>query len=99
MTDEMMNLRRLLEKSSDADLLREMIGFAAQRLMELEIEGLTGDRFFCRSRRGVAERRGALATIVLPAASDPASGALSCTGGWVCPIMMPRSASQSSRFR
>jgi len=31
-----------LEKSSDADLLREMIGFTAQRLMALEIEGLTG---------------------------------------------------------
>ncbi len=27
MTDDMMNLRTLLEKSSDADLLREMIGF------------------------------------------------------------------------
>ena len=29
MTDEMMSLRTLLEKSSDADLLREMVGFAA----------------------------------------------------------------------
>jgi hypothetical protein len=42
MTDEMMSLRTLLEKSSDADLLREMVGFAAHRLMELEVESLTG---------------------------------------------------------
>ena len=42
MTDEMMTVRALMEKSSDADLLREMIGFTAQRLMELEVGGLTG---------------------------------------------------------
>ena len=42
MTDEMMSLQSLLEKSTDADLLREMIGFTAQRLMALEVEGLTG---------------------------------------------------------
>ena len=42
MTQDMMTLRRLLEKTSDAHLLREMIGFTAERLMALEVEGLTG---------------------------------------------------------
>jgi transposase-like protein len=42
MTDENMDLRSLLEKTGDTDFLREMIGFSAQRLMELEVESLTG---------------------------------------------------------
>ena len=36
--NDMMTLRALLEKSSDADLLREMIGFTAERLMAVEVE-------------------------------------------------------------
>lgn len=58
MTDEMMALRRLLEKSSDADLLREMIGFTAQRLMALEIEGLTGAAHGERSVERTNQRNG-----------------------------------------
>lgn len=42
MTDDQDGLRELLAKGSDASLLREMIGFAAQRLMELETEALCG---------------------------------------------------------
>jgi len=34
MTSDMMSVRALVEKTPDADLLCEMIGFAAQRLME-----------------------------------------------------------------
>jgi len=42
MTDERMALAELLEKGSDSDLLREMLGYVAQRLMELDVEGLVG---------------------------------------------------------
>jgi len=58
MTDEIMTLRTLLEKSSDADLLREMIGFTAQRLMELEVEGLTGAAHGERSPERMNQRNG-----------------------------------------
>ena len=58
MTDEMMSLQALLEKSSDTDLLREMIGFAAQRLMELEIEGRTGAGHGERSIDRLTQRNG-----------------------------------------
>jgi putative transposase len=58
MTDEIMNLRMLLEKSSDADLLREMIGFTAQRLMALEVEGLTGAAHGERSSDRINQRNG-----------------------------------------
>ncbi len=58
MTDEMMGLQNLLGKSADADFLREMIGFAAQRLMELEVEGLTGAPHGERSADRMTHRNG-----------------------------------------
>jgi len=42
MTDDMMDLRSLVEKSADADLLRKVIGFAAEKLMALEVGVKTG---------------------------------------------------------
>lgn len=58
MTDDMMGVRTLLEKSSDADFLREMIGFAAQRLMDLEVQGLTGAEHGARSEDRINQRNG-----------------------------------------
>jgi putative transposase len=58
MTDEMMSLRALLEKSSDAELLREMVEFAAQRLMELEVASLTGAGHGERSPDRINHRNG-----------------------------------------
>jgi transposase-like protein len=58
MTDEMMTLRALVEKTPDAELLREMIGFAAQRLMELEVGGLTGAAYGEKDPGRLAQRNG-----------------------------------------
>src|ERR671911_2042044 len=58
MTEDRMALCQLVEKSSDADLLREMIGFAAERLMELEVQGLTGAGYGERAPGRLAQRNG-----------------------------------------
>ncbi len=58
MTDDTMALRGLLEKSSGADLLREMIGFAAERLMALEVGSLTGAAHGERSESRMNQRNG-----------------------------------------
>jgi transposase-like protein len=58
MTDDMMNLRALMEKSPDASFLREMIGYGAQRLMELEVGGLTGAAHGEKSAERLVQRNG-----------------------------------------
>jgi putative transposase len=58
MTNEMMALQGLLEKTSDADLVREMLGFAAERLMELDVGGKTGAAWGEKSPDRLAQRNG-----------------------------------------
>ena len=58
MTDERMALLELVEKDADADLVREMLAFAAERLMELEVEAATGAAKGARSPLRTAQRNG-----------------------------------------
>ena len=58
MTDDTMDLRTLLGKSPDADFLREMIGFAAKRLMELEVGSLTGAAYGEKDAERLVQRNG-----------------------------------------
>ena len=58
MTDDKIALRELLEKGSDATFLREMIGFAAERLMALETDTLCGAAPGERSAERTNQRNG-----------------------------------------
>ena len=58
MTKPMMDLSELVEKSSDTDLLKEMIGFAAERLMELEVGVRAGAAYGEKDPERKAQRNG-----------------------------------------
>jgi hypothetical protein len=58
MTNDTMNLQALVGKTADGDFLREMIGFATQRLMELEVGGLTGAAYGEKDADRLAQRNG-----------------------------------------
>jgi transposase-like protein len=58
MTIDRMTLKALVEKGSDDDLLREMIGFVANRMMAMEAEDLTGAGYGERSLARVNQRNG-----------------------------------------
>ena len=62
MTEDKIALKALIEQASDADFMRDIIGFAAERMMALEVEALTGADYRARnpersnSRNGYRER-------------------------------------------
>ena len=58
MTDERMALLELVEQQADGDLVREMLAFAADRIMEAEVETRTGAAKGTRSPLREVQRNG-----------------------------------------
>lgn len=58
MTNDTMYLQVLVGKSPDADFPRDVIGFAAQRLMQLEVGNLTGAAYGEKDAERLAQRNG-----------------------------------------
>ena len=83
MTDERMALLELVEKGVDADLVRDMLAFAAERIMEAETEVAAGAAKGVRTplreayRNGYRERdwdtRAGRIELVGRSASNPAA--------------------------
>ncbi len=58
MTQDRMQLSELLEKAGADDIVREMIGFVAQRLMELDVDNRCGASHGERSEARTNSRNG-----------------------------------------
>jgi len=58
MTDDRMTLIELVEKEADGDLVREMLAFAGERLMEMEVDAVTGVPKGMRSPMRSVQRNG-----------------------------------------
>src|SRR5262245_43581760 len=57
-TIDRLHLAELIEKGSDADLLREMMTFVVSRMMDLDVESLTGAAYGERSADRTNQRNG-----------------------------------------
>ncbi|AIZ32269.1 hypothetical protein NJ69_04215 [Pseudomonas parafulva] len=58
MTKPTIALTELAEEGSDADLLKQMIQFVAQRMMEFDVESLCGAGFDVKSADWINSRNG-----------------------------------------
>jgi transposase-like protein len=58
MTDDRMALLEPVEQRADGELLREMLAFAAERIMEAEVEARTGAAKGARTLMREVQRNG-----------------------------------------
>jgi hypothetical protein len=85
MTGEMVKLRALVEKTPYADILRQMIGFAADRLIEMKVASLTGAGHGEKSAERLVRRNGYRERDWETRADTcPPLGLVNCTGVYTC---------------
>ncbi len=58
MTEDRLALVELIEQGADSDLVRDMLAFAAERMMDMEIEAKTGFPAGARSAARLNHRNG-----------------------------------------
>jgi hypothetical protein len=93
MTDPMMHLRSLVDQTPDADILRDIISFAAERLMEMEVGGLTGAGSAGQRVRRIEQRRSRASGSAAPSMPMPLHQPPICktlTGCWPMSAKEPR---------
>jgi len=88
MTDDRMALIELIEKGAGGDLVRELLAFAAERRMELEVEARTGAPADARSPdrlttgMAIGSERGRRAQAGLTSPSPNCARARICPRSW-----------------
>lgn len=80
MTDDKIALRALPEKGSNTTFLREMIGFAGERLMALETDTLLARKCILPYRASTEKQRGRVA-VQIKGYVDPRGG--EAIEGWI----------------
>ncbi|UGY11728.1 transposase (plasmid) [Bradyrhizobium septentrionale] len=90
MTDDMMNLRTLVEKTPDADLLREMIGFAAPAADGAGSRGPHRAAYGEKNPERLAQRNGYRDRIWRPAPARSNCASPSCARSYFPGFLEPR---------
>ena len=97
MTMDRMLLKELIEKGSDADVLKEMIAFITARMMDMEVESLTGAALGERSADRMNSRNGYRArTWETRAGSVPLAIPKLRKGSYFPSFLEPRRASEKA---
>lgn len=96
MTKPTIALTELVEKGADADLLKQMIQFVAQRMMEFDVEGLCGAGFDVKSPDRTNSRNGYRDRLGKPAQATSTLRFPSCAKAAALGFLEPRRTAEKA---